>query len=58
MKKIEYIVPTVIVRVVNMGTSILAASPTETNQPDLPIGDDDDDEDPRAKITIDDVWED
>ncbi len=56
MKKIEYIVPTVIVRVVNMGTSILAASPTGTNQPDLPI--DDDDEDPRAKITIDDVWED
>ena len=56
MKKIEYIVPTVIVRVVDIRTSIMQAS--GTNQPDLPIGDDDDDEDPRAKITIDDVWED
>lgn len=56
MKKIEYIEPTVIVRVVDLRKAILQAS--GTNQPDLPIGDDDEDEDPRAKFTINDVWED
>ena len=56
MKKITYIVPTVRVKNVTPLT-LMAGSPTGTNQDDLPIGEDD--EDPRAKgIGGFDVWED
>ena len=58
MKKITYIVPTVRVKNVTPLT-LMAGSPTGTNQDDLHIGDDEDDEDPRAKgIGGFDVWED
>ena len=57
MKKITYIVPTVRVKNVTPLT-LMAGSPTGTNQDDLPIGDNDD-EDPRAKdLGGHSVWED
>lgn len=56
MKKIAYIVPSIRQKKVFIENALMGAS---TNQPDLPIVDDDDDEDPRAKeLDGFDVWED
>lgn len=56
MKKITYIVPSVRQKKVIIENALMGAS---TNQPDLPIEDDNDDEDPRAKdLGGHSVWED
>lgn len=55
MKKIAYIKPATKQKTVFFENVILAGS---TNQPDLPIVDDDDDEDPRSKDFGGSVWED